>query len=130
LTGSNGSILLEASGDVPHVDLADLDTRLSVTSEKNIGYRAITEGGMTPLFALSRIRPRGLFWWRRTELRRELGFLPEGPGPEASDSVPREFQGSLEDNMDTLLDLLRAGRAPAGEAFELGELQPQARPGD
>ena len=127
-TGSNGSILLEAKGDVPKVDLADADIRLSVKSERNIGYRAITEGEMTPLMALSRIRPRGLFWWRRTELRRDLGFLPGHRG-RGHRYGPARVSSRLDDNMDSLVDELRAGRAPAKEAFEWAELQPSARPG-
>lgn len=125
--GSNGSLLLEAEGDLPKIDLADAGVRLGVKSERNIGYRIVTAEGMTPLLGLSRIRPRGAFWWGKSELQRVFGLegVPGGKDPE---TVPETFQATLDEHLDSLMDRTRAGAAPAEEAFEWAELQPPERP--
>jgi hypothetical protein len=128
-SGRNGEFLLEAAADVPKVDLADVSAKLVIKNQQNIGYGVATEGGMTPLFGLSCLRPRGAFWWRRTELRRQLGFA--GAADDADpESVPLRFQNTLERNVDTLADIVRGNKVPAEEAFEWAELQPQQRPTD
>jgi hypothetical protein len=126
-TAANASLMLEAKGDVPQIDLAKADIRLAVRSERNIGYKAVTAAGMTPLLGISRIRPRGLFWWRQTKLRRELGFEPDADTPKI-DKVPGDFQSRLEAEVESVLDEVRAGGVSMDEAFEWASLQPSERP--
>jgi hypothetical protein len=128
-SGSNAAFVLEAEADVPKVDLADVTARLVIKSERNIGFGVATADGMTPLFGLSRIRPRGAFWWRRTELRQELGFAGQADAPDTGTAPPR-FQATLERNLDALTDAVRGEGTPAAEAFEWKELQPPRRPTD
>lgn len=122
--GSSASILLVAEGDVPNVDLADASLKIAPSVERNIGYKAIAEAGMTPLFGLARVKPRGLFWWRRPEFRRQMGFkdLGEGVGP------TKDFERSLDRDLEALREQARADGVDFGEAFEWAGQQPVERP--
>lgn len=53
--GISSSIILEASTTEEFINLADVSVKLSINSQKNIGYQTLTEGGMTPLFGLSKL---------------------------------------------------------------------------
>lgn len=124
-SGSNASITLEAEGGAKQIDLADASIRARASAERNIGYKAVTATGMTPLLGLSRIRPRGLFWWRHTELRKQLGYAP------ADDSESGELRPSFQRELDDHLDTLRAEARRRGalvDAFEWADLQPRERP--
>jgi hypothetical protein len=50
-SSSNGTIVLNAETNVPHIDLADAALKLGVSSESNIGLKLVTEPGCAPLFA-------------------------------------------------------------------------------
>ncbi|HXO26760.1 MAG TPA: hypothetical protein VOA80_05420 [Thermoanaerobaculia bacterium] len=116
-SGSNGGCVLEAEADVPGVDLADVSAKFAIKNQQNIGYGVAAASGMTPLFGLSRLRPSGMFWWRRIELRRQFGFAGKA-GDADPESVPPDFRNKLEMNVDALIDLVRGNAAPAEKAFE------------
>lgn len=117
-------IVLEAEGEVDKIDLANAGLNARLAAQSNIGFQAVTESGMTPLLGLSRVRPRGLFWWRRTALRRQLGFTPD---PDAAQEPDPTFQDSLDERLDTLRhEALQAGEVQ--QAFEWADLQPPGRP--
>jgi hypothetical protein len=50
-TSRDASIVLEAEGNVPKVDLASADLKLAVASQSNIGLKIITQPDCSPLFA-------------------------------------------------------------------------------
>jgi hypothetical protein len=104
-SASSAAIHLKAEGETANLDLADAKLKLGATSESNIGYRAITSQGMTPLMSLSRIRPRGPFWSRRTELVRELGFESDGSTAPPTDTLVAALEDQLgsESLRDTVL---------------------------
>jgi len=58
ISGSgNASISLEASTpQVPMINLADASIGLTSKSEKDIGFSIITQGGLTPLFGLLKLK--------------------------------------------------------------------------
>ena len=59
---STASIVLEATGNVPNINLADASIGLSTKFAKNVGYQVVAADGLIPLFGLSRIRPRFLWF--------------------------------------------------------------------
>jgi hypothetical protein len=123
----SAAMSLVARGEVPRIDLADARLRLAVSSQRGIGYQTVTEEGMTPLFGLSKVRPRGLFWWRRNEVRRQLGFSTSDAAPD-TDTVPQSFQSMLDSRADDLLRLSGGGAVAIEDAFGLEDLQPTERP--
>jgi hypothetical protein len=58
----SGSLIIEAGGDVPAIDLAKADVGLSIRSTRNVGYQVVARKGLTPLIGLSQIQPRFLRW--------------------------------------------------------------------
>jgi hypothetical protein len=60
--GSSSSIAFEATGNVPNIDLADAKIGLSIKSSRNVGYQVAAAQGLTPLIALSRIKPKFLWF--------------------------------------------------------------------
>lgn len=61
-SGSSGSFVLEATGDVPQIDLADASVGLTLRSSSNVGYRIIADKGITPLIGLCKIQSTFLWW--------------------------------------------------------------------
>ena len=59
---SPSSIILEANGNVPNIDLADASVGLSLKSARNVGYQIVASQGLVPLIGLSRIKPRFLWF--------------------------------------------------------------------
>jgi hypothetical protein len=123
----SAAISLVATGEVPQVDLADARLKLAVSSERGIGYKAVTQDGMTPMFGLSKVRPRGLFWWRRSEVRRQLGFST-GDAAADTDTVPQSFQTMLDSRAEDLLRTFRGSAVAPEDAFGVEGLQPTERP--
>lgn len=119
--GRSGEIVLEAEADAPQIDFADASVQLAVRSENAIGYKAITEDSLTPLLTLSRIRPRGVFWARRHELVREMGFT-------AGDTETARGSGDLVDQLEktvsyeTMLDQVEAAQQAVPDAFSLEDV--------
>lgn len=122
--GQSASILLLAEADVPNVDLADASIKLSPSMERDIGHKVVASEGLTPLFSLSRVRPRRFFWWRRPEFRRQLGFQDLG----GDDTPPRDFGRRLQSQEQALVEKARAEGLPFEEAFEMVGQQPAERP--
>lgn len=60
--GATSSIVFEATGNVPAIDLADASIGLTTKSARNIGYQLVAPAGLTPLFGLCRIKPRFLWF--------------------------------------------------------------------
>ncbi len=59
--GKSSSIKLEANSDnIESINLSDSGIGLSVVSESNIGFKAITKAGMVPLIGLMGLK--NLFW--------------------------------------------------------------------
>ena len=124
-SGTSASILLLAEADVPSIDLADASAKFSPSLERDIGYKAIAEDGMIPLFGLARVRPNKMFWWRQPEFRKRMGFQASGEG----DGPPEGFAAALDASEEALRDHARARGTGFGEAFALEGQQPDARPG-
>jgi hypothetical protein len=60
--GSSSSIVAEATGNVPAINLADASMGLSIMSARNVGYQVVATPGLVPLIGLSRIKPRFLWF--------------------------------------------------------------------
>lgn len=62
-SASDASILLEAKADgIKDVDLADAAIKLGLKRQKNVGFKAVTAEGMSPLLGLMQLkRSRNLF---------------------------------------------------------------------
>src|SRR5262249_26921849 len=60
--GSNASIVLEATGDVNQIDLANADLGLAVKSSTNVGYQTVSAKGLVPLFGLCKIQRKFIIW--------------------------------------------------------------------
>jgi len=58
---ANAKIVLEASGSVPNINVANANVGLSVVSEANVGYQIVSSKGLIPLIGLSKVQPR--FLW-------------------------------------------------------------------
>ena len=73
---SNSSIDLEASADVPAIDLSDANLKLIVKHSRALALTVVTQGSLTPLFGVSGIR--GVFNpdFGPISLR---GLLPKSP---------------------------------------------------
>lgn len=62
VSGSKASsIVFEATGNVPNINLADASIGLSIKSSRNVGYQVVAAEGLTPLIGLSKIKPK--FLW-------------------------------------------------------------------
>jgi len=53
---NNSSIDLEASADVPSIDLSNASLKLIVKSSKALALTVVTQGSLTPLFGLSGVQ--------------------------------------------------------------------------
>jgi hypothetical protein len=53
---AGAGLKLEAKGDEPQLDLADATLKLQATSRNSIENLIVTEGGLTPLMGLSRVK--------------------------------------------------------------------------
>jgi len=60
---SSSSIVFEATGNVPNINLADGSVGLTIKTAKNVGYQVVSAPGLVPLMALCRIKP-GFLWFR------------------------------------------------------------------
>jgi len=60
--GRAASIVFEASGNVPQIDLADAKIGLTVKSATNVGYQIVAQNGLTPLIGLCTIQPTFLWF--------------------------------------------------------------------
>jgi len=60
--GQTASIVLEATGDVERINLADASMGLAIKSAKNVGYQVVAEKELTPLYALCKIQS-AFMWW-------------------------------------------------------------------
>jgi hypothetical protein len=65
--GSSSSIIFEAAGNVPNIDLADASIGLSIKSARNVGYQVVAAQGLVPLIGLSGVKPR--FLWFDNDFR-------------------------------------------------------------
>lgn len=54
---SSSSIVFEATGNVPNINLADASIGLAIKGARNVGYQVVAQQGLTPLIALSKIKP-------------------------------------------------------------------------
>jgi len=52
----SGISLEASSAAVPAIDLGDLSVKLAIKSTRSIGFKAITQGGLTPLIGLSKVK--------------------------------------------------------------------------
>jgi hypothetical protein len=57
----SSSIVFEATGNVPNINLGDASIGLSIKSSRNVGYQVVAAEGLTPLIGLSKIKPQ--FLW-------------------------------------------------------------------
>jgi hypothetical protein len=60
--GESSSIVFEATGNVPNINLGDASVGLSLKNSRNVGYQVVAAQGLTPLIALSRIKPAFLWF--------------------------------------------------------------------
>jgi hypothetical protein len=60
--GTSSSVVFEATGNVPNINLADASTSLMIKTARNVGYQIVATQGLVPLMALSRIKPRFLWF--------------------------------------------------------------------
>jgi hypothetical protein len=67
---SSSSIILEATGNVPNIDLADASVGFTIKSARNVGFQLVAAKGLTPLIALSQIKSPFPLWFG------EGGFQP------------------------------------------------------
>jgi hypothetical protein len=74
----NASIVLEATGKVKEIDLADAGLGLSVKRSTNVGYQTVSAKGLVPLFGLCKIQRKFIFW---------KDFGPLGTGGEGAESL-------------------------------------------
>jgi hypothetical protein len=61
-SAAHASIVLEATGNSPQVDLADANIGLTVKNATNVGYQIIAQHGLTPLIGLSKVQSSFLWW--------------------------------------------------------------------
>jgi len=74
----NASIGLEASAaGIARIDLSDASLKLSLTRARSVGFKAVTENGLTPLIGLSRIQ--GIF-----DEQLKPAAAPLAPGAQAA----------------------------------------------
>jgi hypothetical protein len=60
--GQSSSVVFQASGNVPQIDLADASIGLSVVSSSNVALQIAAEKGLNPLIGLSKIQDTFLWW--------------------------------------------------------------------
>jgi len=56
------SIVLEATGDVERINLADASVGLTIKSASNVGYQVVAAKELIPLFGLCKIQSTFLWW--------------------------------------------------------------------
>jgi hypothetical protein len=59
--GTTSSVVFQASGNVPQIDLADASISFSVVSSSNVALQIAAEQGLSPLIGLSKIQHTFLF---------------------------------------------------------------------
>jgi len=57
-SSNNSAVTIEASGDVPNIDLADASAGLFASSEKNVSLTVVAESGFVPLLGLAKVVPK------------------------------------------------------------------------
>ncbi len=72
---TNASILLEATGGVQQINLADASLKLSVRNSRNVGYQTVSKEGVVPLIGLCKVQ------WKffRPKDFGPLGIAPTDP---------------------------------------------------
>jgi len=100
--GASGSLVLEATGKVDYIDLADASTGLTVKSSTNLGYQVVAQKGLTPLIGLCKIQPKYLWFGAefqplalRIADRRLLMALADSPEVKTEESDKGLFFGQL-----------------------------------
>lgn len=78
---AQAALTLAADAAVPNIDLADSSVELKAASSKGVGYQVVSAPGLSPLFALARLRKR---WFNEPEFGPETRKFAEkfGEDPE------------------------------------------------
>jgi len=99
---SSSSIVFEATGNVPNIDLADASVGLAIKSSRNVGYQVVAQQGLTPLIALSKIKPQFIVWggdFQPLSMKMlnplSVGVLEESPHVETESSEEELFFGQI-----------------------------------
>lgn len=108
-SGDNASITLETDARPSGIDLADASMRLGLRHEKNIGFKVITQQGLIPLLAFSKVN---VHWWSRDASLESYGLFSTAaalpPALTEYDSIAlRKF---LKDTKRPLSDAFHFGR--------------------
>lgn len=89
--GDEAMILMEATGDIANINLADASIGLDVKMASNIGYQVVAKNGLMPLLGLCKIQSAFLWWGDRFKpLSRELIELDGRRAMEDSSVVQTE----------------------------------------
>jgi hypothetical protein len=100
--GADAEAILEATGEVPDIDLANADLKLTLRNKKSLAMDFVTPKTHTPLIGVSRLKPR----WLTGDATFKPSFLADPDG--------------IEDTLKRRAELLRGGK-PSDDDFEFAE---------